>query len=72
MILYNSERHMAANEDLTAKYFWNRHPPKLTSWIHPCARLCVLNPDSPGENTAFLANSRFVPTTLPADRQKVM
>ena len=34
------------------------------------ARLCGLNPDSPGANTAFLANSRFVPASLPVGRQK--
>jgi len=26
MILYNSERHLAANGELTAKYYWNRPP----------------------------------------------
>jgi len=38
MILYNSERHLTANWILTAKYYWNRPPPKLTDWI----RLCLL------------------------------
>jgi len=34
-------------------------------------RLFVLNPDSPGASTAFLlANSRFVPVSLPVGRQK--
>jgi len=35
LILYNSERHLAANGDMTVKYYWNRLP-KLTSWIRPC------------------------------------
>jgi len=26
MILSNSERHLVANGDLTAKYYWNRPP----------------------------------------------
>jgi len=30
----------------------------------------VLNPDSPEASTAFLANSRFVPASLPVGRQK--
>jgi len=29
------------------------------------SRLCALNPDSPATNTAFVANSRFVPASLP-------
>jgi len=33
-------------------------------------RLCALNPDSPTANTAFVTNSRFVPASLPAGRQK--
>jgi len=33
-------------------------------------RLRVLNPDSPAESTTFVANSRFVPVTLPVGRQK--
>jgi len=35
------------------------------------ARLRVLNPDSPAASTAFVANSRFVPATLPLGRQKL-
>jgi len=34
------------------------------------AHLCALNPDSPAARTAFVANSRFVPTSLPVGRQK--
>jgi len=33
-------------------------------------RLCGLNPDSPGASTAFVANYRFVPGSLPVVRQK--
>jgi len=36
----------------------------------PLDRLCALNPDSPAESTTFVVNSRFVPVTLPAGRQK--
>jgi len=28
----------------------------------PFARLCALNPDNPAASTAFVANSRFVPS----------
>ena len=34
------------------------------------ARLCGLNPESPGASTAFVANSRFVPASRPVGRQK--
>jgi len=34
MILYNLERHLTANWISTAKYYWNRPPPKRTCWIH--------------------------------------
>jgi len=33
-------------------------------------RRCGLNLGSPGASTAFLAGSRFVPASLPGDRQK--
>jgi len=33
-------------------------------------RLRGLNPDSPGASTAFVANSRFVPATLPVGHQR--
>jgi len=33
-------------------------------------RLCGLNPGSPSASIAFLANSRFVPASLPVGRQK--
>jgi len=32
--------------------------------------LCVLNPDSPVTSIAFVANSRFVPASLPVGHQK--
>jgi len=35
-ILYNSERHLNANWDLTDKNYWNRPHPRLTGWIRPC------------------------------------
>ena len=34
------------------------------------ARLCGLNPDSPVSSTAFVANSRFVLSTLLVGHQK--
>jgi len=34
------------------------------------AYLCGLNPDNSAASTAFVVNSRFVPTTLPVGRQK--
>jgi len=34
------------------------------------ARLFGLNPDSSAASTAFVANSRFFPATLPVGRQK--
>ena len=43
MILYNSERHLAANGDLTAKYYWIRPPPKLMSWTRPCMCMCSMH-----------------------------
>jgi len=33
-------------------------------------RLCEFNPDNPLASTAFVANSRFVPTNLPVGHQK--
>jgi len=36
----------------------------------PLACLCALNPDSPAASTAFVANSRFVPASLPVGRLK--
>jgi len=34
------------------------------------ARLCGLNPVSPGASTAFVADSPFVPASLSVGRQK--
>jgi len=34
------------------------------------SRLCALNLGRPAGSTAFVANSRFVPATLPVGRQK--
>ena len=36
----------------------------------PFARLSALNSDSPAASTAFVANSLFVPATLPVGGQK--
>jgi len=36
----------------------------------PLARLGALNPDSPAASTSFVANSRFVPATLPVGRRQ--
>ena len=33
-------------------------------------RLCALNPDNPAASTAFVANSRFAPASLPVGHQK--
>jgi len=36
----------------------------------PFPHLRGLNPDSPTANTGFVANSRFVPASIPVGRQK--
>jgi len=43
----------------------------LLAWFNKSvAHLCVLNPDGPVADTAFVANSHFVPDSLPVGRQK--
>ena len=43
----------------------------LLAWFNKSvAHLCVLNPDGPVADTAFVANSHFVSDSLPVGRQK--